>query len=58
MAEARVTVSFTERPQFARLVDFLEEVEAIASTRVDYDLANAVMDCRRDLEQMTQDGVR
>ena len=63
MAETTVHISLTEVPQFLRLVQLLEEIEALAllaRAEITDDLAGDIEDlvavCRQDLLDMTRQG--
>jgi len=51
---ARVEISATEFPHFARLVDFLTDCEAHAEATGDEALARSALACRDDLTEMTR----
>lgn len=51
----RVEISATEFPHFARLVDFLMEIEQFARVWDDPDLWEATRRCRADLRDYSRD---
>jgi hypothetical protein len=44
-----VHISLTERPQFRRLVRFLEEMESLGRINADEEIQGMVDECRADL---------
>jgi len=49
MARTDITVSVTETRQYRRLVQFLMDVESLASVNADDELREIVNECRVDL---------